>query len=88
MEPKHIDEETQDDNWVKAMQEELDQFWKNDVRKLVKLPKGKKAMRAKWVFRNKLDEDGKLVRNKARLVVKGYSQLEGIDYIETFAPIA
>ena len=42
----------------------------------------------KWVFRNKLDEHGIIVRNKARLVVKGYNQQEGIDYTEKFAPVA
>ena len=61
---------------------------KNDVWKLVVLPQGKKTISAKWVFRNKLDEAGKIVRNKARLVSKGYSQLEGIYYTETLAPIA
>jgi len=42
----------------------------------------------KWVFRNKLNEDGKVVRNKAKLVAQGYPQQEGIDYDETFAPVA
>ena len=88
METKHIDEEMQDDNWVKVMQEELDQFQKNDVWELIELIKGKKEVGAKWVFRNKLDEDGKVVRNKERLVARGYSQQEGIDYVETFAPVA
>ena len=60
--------------WVKAIQEELDQFQKNDAWKLVELPKGKKEVEAKWVFHNKMDKDGKVVRNKARLVAKGYSQ--------------
>ena len=80
MEPKHIDKAMQDDNWVKEMQEELDQFQKNDIWKLVKLPKGKIEVEAKWVFHNKLDEDGKVVRNKARLVAKAYSQQKGINY--------
>ena len=74
MEPKHIDDAVQDDNWVKEMEEELDQFPKNNVWKLVELLKGKKVVGAKWVFQNKLDENGKVVRNKARLVVRGYSQ--------------
>ena len=56
------------------MQEVLDQFQKNDVWKLVELPKGKFVVGAKWVFKNKLNEIGKVVRNKARLVAKGYSQ--------------
>ena len=74
MEPKHIDKAMQEDSWVKAIQEELDQFQKNDAWKLVELPKGKKEVEAKWVFHNKMDKDGKVVRNKARLVAKGYSQ--------------
>ena len=78
----------QDDNWVKAMHQELDQFQKNDVWKLVELLKGKKFVGAKQVFRNKLDENGKVVRNKARLVAKGYPQKEGIDYKETYASVA
>jgi len=56
------------------MQEEVDQYQKNDVWKLVKLPKGNKVVGAKWVFRNKLNENGEVVRNKARLVVKGFLQ--------------
>lgn len=62
------------------MEEELDWFQKNDVWKLVELPNGKKVVGAKWVFRNKWDENGKVVTNKARLVTKGYSQQEGIYY--------
>ena len=54
------------------MQEELDRFQKNDVWKIIELLKGKYVVGAKWVFRNKLDETGKVVRNKARLVAKGY----------------
>ena len=70
------------------MQEELDRFQKNDVWKIIELLKGKYVVGAKWVFRNKLDETGKVVRNKARLVAKGYSQQKGIDYTETFAHFA
>jgi hypothetical protein len=54
----------------------------------VPLPEGKIPIGTKWVFRNKKDEDGVVVRNKARLVAKGYCQEEGIDYEETFAPVA
>ena len=72
------------EHWVKVTQEELDQFQKNDVWKLVELPKGKKVVGTKWVFKNKLDEAGKVVKNKARLVAKGYSQQEGIDYTKTY----
>ena len=55
---------------------------------LVPRPKDKNVIGTKWVFRNKLNEDGKFLRNKARLVCKGYSQEEGIDYGDTFASVA
>ncbi|KAL8105846.1 hypothetical protein AgCh_029592 [Apium graveolens] len=70
------------------MQEELNQFERNKVWKLVPKPKGKNSINTKWVFRNKMDENGIVVRNKARLVAKGYCQQEGIDFDETFAPVA
>lgn len=54
---------------------------------LVELSKDKKAVGSKRVFKNKLDKDGKVLRNKARLVVEGYSQQEGIDYTEIYAPV-
>ena len=66
----------------------LDQIEKNKTWELVPRPKGKNVIDTKWVFRNKLNEDGKVVRNKARLVCKGYAQVEGIDFEETFAPVA
>ena len=72
----------EDENQVKAMQEKLNQFQKNDVWKHVELPKYKKAIRAKRVLRNKLEENGKVVRKKTRLVVLSLdsplSQLEDL----------
>ncbi|KAL8121447.1 hypothetical protein AgCh_018250 [Apium graveolens] len=70
------------------MQEELNQFERNNVWKLVPKPKGKNPIDTKWVFRNKMDENGIVVRNKARLVAKGYCQHEEIDFDEIFAPVA
>ncbi|GJU67702.1 putative ribonuclease H-like domain-containing protein [Tanacetum coccineum] len=85
---KIFDEHAMDPRWIKAMQEELLQFQLQKVWTLVNLPNGKRAIRTRWVFRNKKDERGIIVRNKARLVAQGYTQEEGIDYDEVFAPIA
>jgi hypothetical protein len=70
------------------MDEELDQIEKNDTWELVPRPKNKNVIDTKWVFRNKLNEYGQVTRNKARLVCKGYAQIEGIEFEETFAPVA
>ncbi|GJX66295.1 putative ribonuclease H-like domain-containing protein [Tanacetum coccineum] len=74
--------------FIKAMQEELLQFKLQDVWTLVDLPNGKRAIGTKWVFRNKKDEKGIVIRNKARLVAQGYTQEEWVDYNEVFAPVA
>ncbi|GJY51824.1 ribonuclease H-like domain-containing protein [Tanacetum coccineum] len=83
-----ISEALEDESWVDAMQEELLQFEIQKVWILVDLPYGKKAIGTKWVYRNKKDERGVVVRNKARLVAQGHRQEEGIDYDEVFAPVA
>ncbi|GJZ49590.1 putative ribonuclease H-like domain-containing protein [Tanacetum coccineum] len=87
-EPKKISEALEDESWVDAMQEELLQFKIQKVWILIDLPYGKKAIGTKWVYRNKKDERGVVVRNKARLVAQGHKQEEGIDYDEVFAPVA
>ncbi|GJU28414.1 putative ribonuclease H-like domain-containing protein [Tanacetum coccineum] len=86
-EPKKISEALQDNIWVQAMQEELLHFKLQQVWVLVDLPQGMKVIVTKWVYRNKRDERGVVVRNKARLVAQGYKQEEGIDYDEVFAPV-
>ena len=70
------------------MQEELNQFKRNEVWELVPRPNNQSVIGTKWVYRNKMDENGIIIRNKARLVAQGYNQQEGIDYEETFAPVA
>ncbi|GKA29473.1 putative ribonuclease H-like domain-containing protein [Tanacetum coccineum] len=77
-----------DSSWVEAMQDELLQFKLLKVKTLVDLPRDKWAIGTKWVFRNKKDERGIVVKNKARLVYQGHTQEEGIDYDEIFAPVA
>jgi len=69
------------------MQEELHQFERNKVWHLVPRPKERSIIDTKWVFENKLDEFGTVTWNKAKLVVQGYNQEEGIDYEEAFAPV-
>jgi hypothetical protein len=88
IEPNCFEEASKDEFWNKAMDEELDQIEKNDTWELVPRPKNKNVIGTKWVFRNKLNEDGQVTRNKARLVCKGYAQIEGIDFEETYAPVA
>jgi len=88
IEPTIVDEALSDDGWILAMQEELNQFQRNDVWDLVPKPLQKNIIGTKWVFRNKLNKQGEVTRNKARLVAQGYSQQEDIDYTETFAPVA
>ncbi|KAK0586291.1 hypothetical protein LWI29_004361 [Acer saccharum] len=70
------------------MQDEFKQFERNEVWSLVPRPKDINVIGTKWVFRNKTDESGKIVRNKAILVAQGYTQVEGVDFDETFAPVA
>ncbi|GKC49297.1 putative ribonuclease H-like domain-containing protein, partial [Tanacetum coccineum] len=87
-EPKRVCKALSDPTWVEAMQEELLQFKLQKVWILGDLPKGHRAIGTKWVYRNKKDERGIVIRNKARLVAQGHTQEEGIDYDKVFAPVA
>jgi hypothetical protein len=82
IEPFRVEEALQDLDWVLAMQEELNNFKRNEVWSLVPCPK-QNVVGTKWVFRNKQDEHGVVTRNKARLVAKGYAQVAGLDFEET-----
>jgi len=87
IEPKNIEEAETDECWLMAIEEELNQFERNNVWTLVPRPTHQSIIGTKWVFRNKKDENGIIIRNKARLVAQGFNQEEGIDYEETFAPV-
>ncbi|GKD11095.1 retrovirus-related pol polyprotein from transposon TNT 1-94, partial [Tanacetum coccineum] len=87
-EPKKVSGALKHPGWVDAIQDKLNQFARNKVRTLVPTSYGKTIIGSKWVFRNKRDETGIVIKNKARLVDQGYNQQEGIDYDETFAPVA
>src|SRR3954470_11526383 len=77
-----VTEAFQEAEWIQAMQDELLQFKLNDVWELVKRPDPRvhNVIGTKWIYRNKLDEDGQVIRNKARLIAQGYTQVEGIDF--------
>ena len=75
-------------HWEDAMNEEMVALKANDTCELVPLPKGKNAIGCKWVYKVKHNSDGSVSRYKARLVAKGYAQTYGIDYEETFKPVA
>jgi hypothetical protein len=87
VEPKNFNEANKDVNWLESMNEELDQLEKNDTWELVPSLVNKNVIGSKWVYKNKMNGKGNIVRNKGRLVCKGYAQIEGIDFDETFAPI-
>ena len=88
VEPTKVEEELQDESWVEAMHVELHQFQRNDVWNIVPRPEGVKIIGTKWIFRNKTDEEGNVIQNKARLVAQEYTQVKGVDFDETFAPVA
>ncbi|CAM8934750.1 unnamed protein product [Rhodiola kirilowii] len=70
------------------MQEEFCEFQRNDVWDLVSRPDSVNVIGTKWIFKNKSDEHGNITRNKARLVAQGFTQIEGVDFDETFASVA
>nr|GEW52666.1 hypothetical protein [Tanacetum cinerariifolium] len=85
---QNVKEAMTDLAWIKSMQDELLQFKRLDVWVLVHAPKNISPLTLKWLFKNKHDGEQMVIRNKSRLVVRGYRQEEGIDFEESFAPVA
>nr|GEX91967.1 hypothetical protein [Tanacetum cinerariifolium] len=86
--PKNIKEAMADSAWIESMQEELHQFDRLEVWELVDRPLCKNVINMKWLWKNKRGEENTIIRNKSRLVAKGYAQKEGVDFEESFTPVA
>jgi hypothetical protein len=84
MEPVKVEKALENEDWVMAMQEKLNNFERNQVWTLVERP-NIDVIGTNWVFCNKQDENGMVTRNKARLVAQGFTQVEGLDFEETYA---
>jgi hypothetical protein len=87
-EPRDVGHTLSDLSWVNAMYEELENFERNQVWTLVEPLSDVNVVGTKWGFKNKQGEDGEIVRIKDRLVAQVFSQVEGLDFGETFAPVA
>jgi hypothetical protein len=84
----YFEEAVKEEKWVHAMNEEIEAIERNNTWDLVDLPIGKTNIGVKWVYKTKFNEKGKVEKNKERLVAKGFAQQPGIDYGETFSPVA
>jgi hypothetical protein len=86
-EPRDVGHALSNLSWVNVMHEKLENFERNQVWTLVEPLRDVNVIGTKWIFKNKQGEDGEIVRNKAHLVAQGFSQVEGLDFRGTFAPI-
>jgi hypothetical protein len=86
--PIYFEDEIKEEHWINAMNEEMKSIKKNDTSDLVDLPNEKEFIGVKWVYKTKYKENGEVDKYKARLVAKGFAKEYGVDYNETFAPIA
>ena len=87
-EPSSYEEASTQSVWKESMMEENASIMKNDVQKVVPSPKGKSVVTSRWLYKIKYATDGSIEKYKARFVARGFSQVEGVDYDETFAPVA
>ncbi|KAK8938636.1 hypothetical protein KSP39_PZI011049 [Platanthera zijinensis] len=88
VEPQSFKEAATNPNWKEAMDSEMHMITKNNTWELTNLPVGKKAIGVKWLYKVKYNDHGDISKHKVRLVAKGYSQKAGVDYFDTFAPVA
>ena len=87
MEPSSFEEAVEDPAWVDAMVEEYDSIVRNSAWEIVPRPEGKSVVGSRWIYKLKQAVDGSVEKYKARFVTRGFSQTEGINYEETFAPV-
>ena len=87
-EPSNYEDAILSQEWKATMQKEVNMIEKNQNWKLVQRPQDRKVIGVKWVYRTKLNANGSVNKHKARLVVKGFAQISGVDYFDTFAPVA
>jgi hypothetical protein len=87
-EPSYYEEESSQPVWRDAMMEEYHSIMKNDVWDIVLRPEGKSVVNSKWIYKIKHTTDKSIEKHKAGFVARGFSQVKGIDYEETFAPVA
>ncbi|CAL9012418.1 unnamed protein product [Prunus brigantina] len=88
IEPESFEEAQKHEVWVRAMKDEIRMIEKNQNSELVDLPKDKDVIGVKWIFKTKFNQDGSIQKHKARLVARSFTQNPGIDFFETFAPVA
>ena len=87
-EPSSFEEAVEDPTWVDAMVEEYDSIVRNSAWEIVPRPEWKSMVGSRWIYKVKRAADGSIDKYKSRFVARGFSQIEGIDYEETFAPVA